>query len=201
MRREPRPSLAARGQRESAERQPKSPPCGRERAIAPPSRRLLFTHRAPATPPRVGRILLRQPDPCLMFQADRRALTRGTITSGRSVISPSTPQSSKRLRVFGGVDRPDLDAKSGAMGIGDEPRRHHPSAAGPLRHLISVVRSAASPAIDTTSDRAPSEPLRAPRSWPSTAPARARRAATVRPNDPRQTRSTAPAARTTRTTA
>ena len=45
-------------------------------------------------------------------------------------------------RVLGGIDRPHLNAKPGAMGIRDEPRRDHTGAARPLRHLIAVVADA-----------------------------------------------------------
>ena len=78
-------------------------------------------------------------------------------------------------RVVGGVDRPDLDAQSGAMGVGDEARRDHPGPARPLRHLIAVVRDAGDRPAAPRSIERPRGLLRERRSSPSTAPARARR--------------------------
>ena len=103
-------------------------------------------------------------------------------------------------RVRLGVDRPDLHAEPAAWASRDEPPRDDARPARPFRHLIAGVADARHRPAAPRSVERPADLLarRAGRDRRLEAP---RFAQHRRPNDPRQTRSTASARRTTSTTA
>ena len=64
------------------------------------------------------------------------------MTSGRSVISASTPHPSRRRASSARVDRPHLHAEAGVVRVLDEPRRDDARASRPLGNLVAGVGDA-----------------------------------------------------------